>query len=209
MYAKNFQDQPQFSISYDHINSRRDHQYQMNDGCVLHDFVPFYFSPITAMAFAIHRGLVPLTGPDGSSQGNADVDDVAFVVCNSDRLISEEYPIRFSDRACNTVGATFYDDDSQLDQIHWAVFNDTPLTAVIPEIGYNGVCKFFANRDAPAMYRNRKAERMAEFMVKDQVSMQHVDCIVVKNHKIENNVKGWLAQNGYDLPLLVKPDCYF
>ncbi len=49
-------------------------------GGVVNDYVPFYFSPITAFTYAIYFGNVSLTAPDGTPLGKATEDDRVFLV---------------------------------------------------------------------------------------------------------------------------------
>lgn len=56
----------------------------------VNDFVPFYFSPSTAMAYTINRGNVKLLGPGDIDLGAASMDDMVippFLVGIISRLV--------------------------------------------------------------------------------------------------------------------------
>ena len=93
--------------------------------------------------------------------------------------------------------------------IDWALFDATPRTACIPEIGYQGVCRYFFDRDEPVEHQQRSAKRMAEFMIRDYLNMHEIRCIVLKSADQAGEVQRWIAASGLEIPVYVKPACYF
>lgn len=212
MYAKNSPNvQPGFRISYDEIVARRGTMFAAPCGSNINDFVPFYFSPITKMAFTIHRGNVDLKAPDGTSLGRASMDDIAFLVVDPDRLFAYGRDCWFTDIACNSAIPPKYENDPAKLAAHidWSLFDEPPVTGAIREIGYSGVCQWQHDRDAPVAHQQRSKKRMAEFMVKDHMRMDEVSCIVLKAQAHRAEVKSWIDASGLNIPVLVKPGCYF
>jgi len=211
-YAKNHRQARRcFRTSYTQIVNRRGTEFWTPDHENINDFVPFYFSPVTSMAYTIHKGNVPLLTPEGQADGYASSGDLAFIVCNTDRIGQSELDFWFTDIACNSAFAPNFENNlSNLDShIDWSLFDETKGKAKIPEIGYNGVHWDFRSLDEPAKYKNRHRKRMAEFMVKDFLPFDLVDCIVVQNHDIKSHIDTWIAESAFEIQVYVKPGCYF
>lgn len=206
----NPQGTPRYRISFDSIVARRGTVHTVPSGAAVNAFVPFYFSPSTKMAFSIHSGNVPLRDPAGQDLGAANMNDVAFMVVDPDALFQSGRECWFTDQACNSGIVPVYENDPlQLPHhVDWPLFDDTPTMAIIPELGYDGVCQFQHDRDAvPHQHRSKK--RMAEFLVKDYLAMNELAGIVLKSHRHHAEVATWMQQAGVTVPLLVKPGCFF
>ncbi len=181
-------------------------------GGVVNDYVPFYFSPLTGFAYAIHSGKVELRCPDGRVLGMANDDERIFFVFAVEDFEGSGLQYCFSDLALNTA-APMPSVDADLtnleNHIAWPMFDDPPLKAHIPEIGYDGVCKYFSNMASPQKYQNRAKQRMAEFLVKDAVPLSLAACIVVRDHDMKRHLEPIMAASRWTIPILVKPGCYF
>ncbi|TCS63685.1 DUF4433 domain-containing protein [Varunaivibrio sulfuroxidans] len=200
IHAKNFRTQPGYQISYENIVNKRGTVYRTPAGDVVNDYVPFYFSPRTSMAHTISKENVPLRDPSGTKVGVANMDDVIFMVSHTSHFQNAALPFWFTDVACNSGAMVpeYKNDFSELQShVEWSLFDETPTVATIPEISYNGVCRYFFDRDNPPEHSNRSTKRMAEFMVKDQVPLKFIDCIVTKNETIKQSVEAWIQA---DLP---------
>lgn len=211
IFAKNFQIQPGYQISYEEIVNKRGTDFKTPNNEVVNDFVPFYFSPRTSMAHAISMGKVPLRDPKGTNLGTANMNDVIFMVSHTSHFQNAGLPFWFTDVACNSgaVVPEYKNDLSELQShVEWSLFEEMPTVATIPEIGYNGVCQYFFDRDKPPQHNNRSTKRMAEFMVKDQVPLSYIDCIVTKNEPIKQSLEAWIKASKFDIPVYVKPGCY-
>lgn len=163
------------------------------------------------MAYTIHMGNVPLRAPDGTDLGAASMDDVAYIVVEPATLFTSGRDCWYTDIACNSALPPEYENRPGMleEHVDWALFDDTPKTAYIPEIGYQGVCRWQHDRDQPAEHQQRSKKRMSEFMVKDHLRMDEVCCIILKNHVHAGEVSGWVAASEHGIPVLVKPDCFF
>lgn len=212
VYAKNSPCvQGGYRISFDEIVARRGTAtFATPCGSTVNDFVPFYFSPITKMAYSIHARNVDLKTASGESMGRASMEDVAYLVVDPGHLFASGRRCWFTDVACNSAIPPAYESvPAKLDShIDWTLFDDSPYIAQITEIGYHGVCRWQQDRDEPIAYQQRSKKRMAEFLVKDHLRMDEVSCIVLKTDQHEREVRSWVAA-GASIPVLVKPNCYF
>jgi hypothetical protein len=201
-----------YQTSYASIVARRgSSEFETPCGLVVSDFVPFYFSPITAMASAIDAGKVSLRNPNGEVIDTAVSENIVFLVSNTKYFENTKHPIYFTNVACNSKAEIpdFERELSKIDtHINWSLFDESPYKAKIPEIGYGGVCRYFFDRD-DGVHGNRSAHRMAEFMVKDEVPLDYIECIVVGSEKIKAIIEKQIDVSHWDIPVLKKPDCYF
>lgn len=203
---------PRYRISYDDIVARRGTtQFTTPCGSTVNDFVPFYFSPCTKMAYSIHKGNVPLRAPDGTDLGIASMEDVAYMVSDPSALFASGRACWFTDISCNSAIAPNYKNDpaSLATHVEWPLFDDFPKMGQIPEIGYDGVCRWQHDRDQPIAHQMRSKKRMAEFMVRDYLHMSEVSCIVLKDHAHLEEVQAWVEASPINIPVYVKPGCYF
>ncbi|MPQ76660.1 DarT ssDNA thymidine ADP-ribosyltransferase family protein [Hydrogenovibrio sp. JE_KL2] len=206
LYAPNYRNQPQYSVSYDGINQRRGTM-TLPNGRALHDYVPFYFSPLTPMAYTISQGNLSLISPNQDNLGRVNVDDIVFCVLNLETVYRIGYECKVSTSACNNFAYEICDDIQQAD-INWQLFNEYPIKASIPEEGYGGACAYFHDRDS-IPYQNRRAVRGAEFLIADKLDVNHIDFFVVKNDEIAFSVRQKLSDKGFGQPVYVKSDCYY
>lgn len=212
VFAKNHKPlQRCWRTSYQDIVNRRGTEFWTPDGDNINDYLPFYFSPITPMACAIYKKSVPLKNLDGVDLGAANQEDIVFLVSTAEKIANTPIPFWFSDVACNTMAPQphYLNDITQIENhIEWRFFEEEPKKAYIPEIGYNGVCKWFHDRD-DGVHNNRASHRGAEFMVKDALPMNLVDCIVVNNNDIKNQIETWMQASNFDISVYVNTGCYF
>jgi len=213
VWAKNHDPmQPCFQTSYAGIVERRGtEEFQTPCDSVVNDFVPFYFSPITAMAYAIHVGNVSLRDVNGEEIRTATSEDIVFLVSITDHFENADLPFYFTNVACNNrVEIPRFENDLAKIGTHidWSLFDEAPYKAMIPEIGYNGVCQYFHSRDV-GVHGNRSAQRMAEFMVRDELPLRYIDCIITKTAAIKAIVEQQIQASHWDIPVHAKQDCYF
>ncbi|WP_317056411.1 DarT ssDNA thymidine ADP-ribosyltransferase family protein [Roseovarius rhodophyticola] len=199
--------------SYQEIVDRRGTQeFEMPNGAVVNDFVPFYFSPITSFTYTIYQQNVPLVAPDGTHLGQACEDDRILFVGRTDRFRGSDLVYCFSDYALNS-NAPLPTVETNLDlleeHVHWDVFDDTPRVAYIHEVGYFGVCKWFHNMASPPNRMTRSPKRMAEFLVQGAVPLQFIDCIIAKNDVMSNKLREIMDASAWNIPIYTKPGCYF
>jgi len=208
-------EQPQLchQASYQSIVDRRGTPlFQIPEGGVVNDYVPFYFSPVTSFTCSIWKGKVPLVDPNGKALGNACEDDRVFLVANVNNFKGSALQYCFSDFALNSnapLPSLKNDLDALEEHVHWEVFDEAPYKARIEEIGYTGVCKWFHNMASPSERMTRSQKRMAEFLVRSAVPLGLIDCVIVKSEAIGDKLKYIMDASAWDIPIYVKPGCYY
>lgn len=196
----------------DIVNRRGTDEFQMPNDCVVNDFVPFYFSPITSFTFTIYKKNVPLVSPAGVELRQACEDDRIFLVSAPQAFVGSGLFTCFSDYALNSIAPmpTIETDLTKLeDHVHWNVFDESPMVAAIPDIGYAGVCKWYHNMATPPERMTRSAKRMAEFLVYGAVPLDKIVCIVVKTDEMLTTLGGMMSASAWNIPILTKRGCYF
>ena len=178
----------------------------------MNDYVPFYFSPITSFTYTIHKGNVDIRSSDGEVLCKASNDERIFFVCDVDSFGGTFLNYCFSNFALNSQAPmpTLEHDIKKLaGHVHWDVFDESPMVAKIPEIGYDGVCGYFNNQASPPKRQNRSQKRMAEFLVKDAIPLSHVACIAVKTPAMQHSLQQVMDASAWRIPIYAKPGCYF
>ena len=181
-------------------------------GGVANDYVPFYFSPITSFAYTIHKGNVDLRTPNGDVLGRASDEDRILLICEVDGFANGGLQYCFSDTALNSCAPVpqLETDLAKLGtHVQWDVFDDSPIKASIPEIGYQGVCSYFMDQASPPARQNRSRKRMAEFLVKDAVPLSHVVAAVAKTAVVQHSLQEAMNASNWSIPIFAKPGCYF
>ena len=198
IYARQTKYQPQWSICYENIVKRRQHAVYNTD-----DKISFYFSPVTSMAYTISHGNVPLTCSNGVNQGSVNIDDVVFMVVDIETAV-QKYKYQFTDQA--------YNKSTQIAQVYkdWHTNKNNIQMAKIPEIGYNGACKFAHNIDHEEKWMHRQDIRMAEFWIFDKLHLSDVQCFITKTQDTQNKINNILQQSLYgSIPVYYKLGVYF
>ncbi|WP_353342289.1 DUF4433 domain-containing protein [Litorivita sp. NS0012-18] len=196
----------------DIVDRRGTDEFEMPNGCVVNDFVPFYFSPITSFTYTIYMKNVPLVSPEGLELRKACEDDRIFLVSSPQAFVGTGLFTCFSDYALNSRAPmpTIETDLTKLeDHVHWNVFDEAPTVAAIPDIGYSGVCKWYHNMATPPERMTRSAKRMAEFLVQDAIPLDKIMCIVVKTDAMRATLGGMMAASAWDIPILTKRGCFY
>lgn len=180
--------------------------------CVVNDYVQFYFSPLTAFTYTIMLRNIPLRSPSNEFLGQAQEVDRLFVVYRVDDLQHSILDLCFSNYALNSRAPmpVIERNIANLEaHVFWDVFDDHPMTGLIPEVGYNGVCKYFKDSANPIKYQNRSSKRMAEFLIKESVPINLACCIIAKTDEMGQKARTMIDASNVDIPVYVKPRCYF
>jgi hypothetical protein len=199
--------------SYQQIVDRRGTKaFSMPCGGVVNDYVPFYFSPLTSFTYTIHKGNVPLRSPSGADLGIAKPEDRIFIVCGVEGFRGSDLKYCFSNFPLNSeVPPPILNDnlDDLEKHVFWDVFDEFPYGANIPEIGYNGVCRYFQNAESPPPRQLRSQKRMAEFLVQGAVPLGLVTCVVANNIAMRDRLQQVMDASRWNIPIYVKSGCYF
>lgn len=163
-------------------------------GGYIHDYVPFYFAPRSPMLLAIHHGNVA-----GCMKKQ---DDIIHFETTVERISAQNAEFVFYDRNAALSYSKAHTDLKQLStQIAWDLITETPQL--------DGFCKYFQDNPRIEKYVDRKAQRMAEFLVKDRVGLALMTRIGVINEAKAKVVREYLEATGIDLRVEVKPEWYF
>jgi len=196
----------------DIVNRRGTQQFPMPNGGVVNDYVPFYFSPVTSFTFTIYKRNVPLVSPSGEDLGQACEDDRIFFVARPESFQADGMPFCFSDYALNSnapIPTLETDLGLHESHVHWDVFDESPKKARIPTIGYNGVCYWFFNMASPPNRKTRSSKRMAEFLIRDAVPLEKIDCIIAKSDAIRDTLMVMMDASDWNIPIYTNSGCYF
>lgn len=204
--------QPCHQASYGEIVDRRNSDaYPMPCGGVVNDYVPFYFSSLTSFTYTIAQGNVTVRAPDGTLLGPSSEEQRIFFVGRPELVHAAGLTYCFSDIALNANAPipTLEQNLGRLEQhVNWSVFDEPPLKAAINELNYSGACRYF--KDAAVQGRmNRSKQRMAEFLVRSEVPLNTLDCIVVKSDDMKHTLQPIMDASRFALPIYVKRDCYW
>ena len=147
----------------------------------LADYVPFYFTPYSVMAYNIHTGL------NISQIPNADI----VILCASLRnLIAHAIPLVFTDRHAYSATAEFYGAVADLHKIDWSILQ---------------------HRDFKRDYRDpAKVERyQAEALIHEHLSIDLLAGIVCYDDGNERILEAQTRKAKVNLNILTRPSWYF
>lgn len=198
--------------SHGHIVQRRNSNLvEMPHGGVVNNYVAFYLSPVTAFTYAIHQGSVEVISPSADRLGMSEASQRAFLVASVPTIFRSYPQVCFSNYALNTnvpLPVVIADQNQFETHIKWLHFDDTPRTAEIPEINYEGVCRYFNSSPTPGPRHHRSTERMAELLVKDAVSINDFCAIVLPTQKALIAAQALARENGYQGVIVCRPECF-
>lgn len=201
-----------YQTSYSNLVDRRGtSQFQLPFGGVVNDCVALYFSPLTSFTYAIHRGSVQVTPPNGGVQTQSRLEDRVFLVAKVSDLYRAGLQCCFSNYALNSAvpKPEIVNDPCLLEEhINWELFDEDPLAGCIPEIGYGGSCRYFTSKDTPERYQRRTPIRMAEFLVRTAIPFRLFTCVVAPNEQRKTLIQQAIQAAGYQLPVFSKPECF-
>lgn len=201
-----------FQTSYTNLTNRRGtNMFPMPCGGVVNDYVAFYFSPFTRFTYAIHMGnKVSVIDPSGNNLGLSNLEDRVFLVGRVVDLCTVAYRYCFSDFPlnCHAPVPTVITDTTLLSShINWDVF-DEDQTGHIPEIGYQGACRYSHTRENIPKYQFRGPQRMAEFLVHNSLSLNQISCIIVPNDAKRDLIQKQMDSSIWDIPVYTKRGCF-
>lgn len=150
----------------------------------LHDYVPFYFAPLSPMLYSIYRGNV-----SGYSDGQS---YIIYLVSSAQIVASHGLPYIFTDGHGIMFYTNFYNNLNDLDNVDWEIMR----------------AKYWADTEDDL---DRKRRRQAEFLVHRFFPWQLINQIVVINNKMASMVKSTLDSyiNTHKPPIYVKPQWYY
>ena len=149
-------------------------------GGTLHDYVPFFFNPLSPMLFKIVRDY----------ENPKDHRQFAHVVTTAQSIAENGSDFIFTTGHATMIQSDYYDDLTMLSEIDWNImrgqwWNDTP--------------------DQP----NRQCSRQAEFLVKDSFPIRSAEAIVVFDQEAADAVGEYFRSSNVNVPVRVDPRCFY
>jgi hypothetical protein len=150
----------------------------------IHDYVPFYFGPLSVMLLNLHTGRV-----EGYNEGQS---SIIYLVSTIARVDAAGRPWVFSDGHGLAALTSWYDDPAMLGEVDWALVGE----------------RYWADNPQD---NDRKRRKQAEFLVWEHLPWSAVEGIAVLNAAAKAQAEAALAAHplGTNTKVLVKPDWYY
>jgi hypothetical protein len=150
----------------------------------IHDYVPFYFGPLSVMLLNLHTGRV-----EGYNEGQA---PIIYLVTSIARVGATGRPWVFSDGHGLAALTSWYDDLGMLGEVDWDLVGQ----------------RYWA--DSP-QDNDRKRRKQAEFLVWEHLPWTAIGAIAVLNVAAKAKVEAALAADpaGAGVKVAVKPEWYY
>ncbi len=165
----------------DLIEKRHLHPVAAPPGGTLSDYIPFYFTPLSMMAYNIY------TGRNVRQRAN---DEIVILVASLRDLQKEAILFLFTDRHASLVEAKFSSDLANLDRIDWKILQNRDFSRDNEDIG-------------------KTSRYQAEALVHKQMSIDrllHVACYDETQRKWAEEL---FHQRGLALKIVTKTGWYF
>ena len=149
-----------------------------------HDYVPFYFGPLSVMLLNLKTGRV-----EGYNEGQA---PLIYLTTAVQRVVAAGCQFVFSDGHGLARFTNWYDDQAQLDQVDWSLVG----------------ARYWADRPDD---NDRQRRKQAEFLVWRSVDWSLIQSIGVLNQEVKATVEAALDQHPErDHPKVeVRPEWYY
>lgn len=182
LYSKNQLKNDYVNIAYEKIQDRRaKKKVPIHPGGNLHDYIPFYFAPLSPMLYAIHQGAV-----EGYSGGQKDI--IYFV---SEKWVNDKnIAFVFTDGHAIMELSTFFNDQKNLDKIDWEIME-------------------YRYWDNTYKDPDRMRRRQAEFLVKKFFPFQLVQEIGVIDKDVQREIISIASPFGYDKIVNIRKEWYY
>lgn len=146
------------------------------------DYVPFYFTPYTPMMLNIKTGRGGVTKLPN--------DEIVIIVSSLPNLAQLGYQFVFTDRHAYLMGANFYQDLRQLDQLDWSILQNRD---------------FKRDPDDPGKFERYQAEAL----VYNHLPVEALLGIVCYTSDTENKLNQMVKDGGLSLSIHTRPGWYF
>jgi hypothetical protein len=164
--------------------SRRRHAVPCGPGGTIHDYVPFYFGPLSVMLLNLHSGRV-----EGYNEGQG---PIIYLVSSIRRIEGAHRPYVFTDGHGLAAMTRWFDDPARLGEIDWDLVGQ----------------RYWA--DTPED-NDRQRRKQAEFLVWRHLPWSALAGIAVMTQPVKEQVEAVLAANpvGAGTKVVVKRDWYY
>jgi ssDNA thymidine ADP-ribosyltransferase, DarT len=165
--------------------ARADVQINRGPGGTIHDYVPFYFGPLSPMMLNLKTGRVA-----GYTEGQ---EPLVYCVTSAQAVLAAGQRFVFSDgHGLATPLTEWFDDLAHLDRVDWSMVYQRYWTDNVNDM-------------------DRQRRKQAEFLIHDVCPWQLIDRLVVIDEGMKNQVDAVLAQfpATEQKPVEVKRDWYY
>lgn len=150
----------------------------------IHDYVPFYFGPLSVMLLNLHTGRVA-----GYTEGQA---PIIYLVTSISRVDGAGRPWVFSDGHGLSALTSWYDDRAMLSEVDWNLVGE----------------RYWADKPED---NDRKRRKQAELLVWEHLPWSAIGGIAVLNTAAKEKVDAALAAHpaGAGVKVAVMPEWYY
>lgn len=163
------------------IGKRALHTVPVGTGGVLHDYVPFYFTPFSPMLFNIYSGR-------GIKQRSNE--EIVILVSSLRDLAMHSIPFVFTDSHAYYNWATYYTDLSNLDKIDWSILQTRD---------------FRRDPDDPGKFERYQAEAL----IWQNCPIALLKGMICYSDDVRLQLEQWLLQRNLTMPVHVRAGWYF
>ena len=165
-------------------NKRRREDVPCGPKGTVHDYVPFYFGPLSPMMFKLKTGQVP-----GYDEGQ---EPLIYLVSTCQAVAGAGIPFAFSDGHGIAIFTRWFDNLDELDNVDWDMVGQRYWADNINDM-------------------DRQRRKQAEFLVHRVCPWELVDEVVVLNQTMKTKIETLLAEYPENLQRVVKvkPEWYY
>jgi hypothetical protein len=150
-------------------------------GGTLSDYIPFYFTPLSMMAYNIH------TGRNVRQRGN---DEIIIRVSSLTDLLTANVAFLFTDRHASLLDAKFSSDLKSLDRIDWKILQNRDFSRDNDDIG-------------------KTSRYQAEALVHDQMSIANLMGVACSDDNQKKWAENLVQEHGKQLEVITNRGWYF
>jgi hypothetical protein len=163
---------------------RHDKPIACGPGGTCHDYVPFYFGPLSVMLLNLKTGRV-----QGYNEGQA---PLIYLVTSVQRVQEAGFLFVFSDGHGLAAYTDWYDDLADLDKVDWSLVGE----------------RYWADKPDD---NDRQRRKQAEFLVWQSLDWALIERIAVLNEELKAKVEGILGRfpGAHHPRVVVKSDWYY
>jgi len=164
--------------------SRHDRSIWCGPRGTCHDYIPFYFGPLSVMLLNLKTGRV-----QGYTEGQQ---PIVYLTTTIDRLISSKCRFVFSDGHGLASFTNWYDDLARLDQVDWDIV----------------AARYWADKPED---NDRRRRKQAEFLVWRALDWSAIETIGVLNEPMQKTISAILGRypNGRQPTVELRPQWYY
>ncbi|OCH56321.1 DUF4433 domain-containing protein [Vibrio sp. ZF57] len=164
------------------ISKRSTHPVPIGPGGVLHDYVPFYFTPFSPMLKNIQSGWGGVKKRDNS--------EIVILVSSLRNIDKQGIPFVFTDSHAYYMWSSFYDDLSELDKIDWEIIQKRD---------------FKRDADDPAKFERYQAEAL----IHKHVPVEALVGMACFSDDVKQYLEQLIQKSGHSSQVVTRPGWYF